>query len=333
MEIFDYLCTMTKNRNLHAAKRNKKDEFYTRLEDIERECFKYKEHFRGKTIFLNCDDATESKFFLYFSLNFEFFGLKRLISVGYSEGGKGKLFEYLGDKNGNNMPDPEEITITDMEGDGDFRSPESVELLKQADIVVTNPPFSLFREYIAQLVEYDKKFLVIGSQNAITYKEIFPLIKNNKIWLGYYQPKEFVVTKDYFEGEASGYIDEDGNYIRKFGNICWFTNLSHKKRNEELILWNTYKPEELPKYDNYDAIEVPKVKLIPKDYSGYMGVPITFLDKYNPDQFEICDANGIRINPKTPHKNHGLIKDKDSAINGKPVYVRIVIKNKNPQLP
>ena len=306
---------MAKNKNLHEAKKNKKDEFYTRLEDIERECFKYKEHFRGKTIFLNCDDATESNFFLYFSLNFEFFGLKRLISVGYSEGGRGKLYEYTGDKNGNNMPDPEEIEITEMEGDGDFRSEESIELLKQADIVVTNPPFSLFREYIAQLVEYDKKFLVIGNLNSTSYKEIFKFFKNNLVWLGYNCVRWF--------------MDGSGKEVEG-ARSYWFTNIPHSKRNEELILWNTYKPEELPKYDNYDAIEVPKTKLIPKDYDGIMGVPITFLDKYNPDQFEIIDIN--------PHfftiVEQGLPKPKQLKITGqKDPYARILIKNKHPQPP
>lgn len=263
---------MAKNSNLHAAKTAKNDEFYTQLVDIENELKHYKDHFKGKVVYCNCDDAEESNFFKYFSLNFEHLGLKKLITSCYNENGRGRYLVYEGDKNGNNVPDADEIGVFEFEGNGDFRSAESIKLLKEADIVVTNPPFSLFREYIAQLMEYSKKFLVIGNMNAITYKEIFPLIKENKLWLGYNYCKEFIMPN----GE-----------IKSFGNINWYTNLEHDKRNEEIILYRTYNETDYPKYDNYDAINVNKVKDIPCDYDGVMGVPITFLDKYNPNQFEI----------------------------------------------
>ena len=239
--------------------------------------------------------------------------------------------EYTGDKNDNNVPDSDEIGIKHLKGDGDFRSKECIELLKQADIVVTNPPFSLFREYITQLIEYNKKFVIIGSQNAVTYKEIFLLIKENKIWLGNNSgDMEFKVPK-YYEERAIRYRqDETGQKWRSLGNICWFTNLDISKRHEDLILYETYNQEKYPKYDNYDAINVNKVAEIPIDYQGAMGVPITFLDKYNPSQFQIISSNDIRLNENIPYKEHGLIKDKDGTINGKPTYVRIVIKNKKP---
>ncbi len=216
-----------------------------------------------------------------------------------------------------------------LQQNGDFRSPECIEILKQSDIVVTNPPFSLFREYVAQLMEYEKKFVIVGNQNAITYKETFKLIKENKIWLGNKSGDMAFRVPDYYEEKATRYWqDETGQKWRSLGNICWFTNLDHAKRHEELLLYKAYSEEEYPKYDNYDAIEVNKVKDIPFDYQGAMGVPITFMDKYNPDQFEILSANDFRISNKIPFKEHGLIKDKDGTINGKPTYVRIVIKHK-----
>ncbi|MCB0541069.1 MAG: modification methylase, partial [Bacteroidetes bacterium] len=237
--------------------------------------------------------------------------------------------EYDGDKNGNFEPDPEEIGIKKLKGNGDFRSAESIELLKQADIVVTNPPFSLFREYVAQLIEYDKKFLIIGSQNAVTYKEIFSLIRENKVWIGYKSgDMAFQVPEHYEARETRYWEDEDGQKWRSLGNICWFTNLDISKRDEDLILYKTYNEEEYPKFDNYDAINVGKVAEIPMDYKGAMGVPITFLDKYNPNQFEILSSNDLRLNDNVPFKEHGLIKDKDGTINGVPTYVRIVIRNK-----
>ena len=286
------------NANLTQAKRAKQDEFYTELSDIERELAHYKKHFVGKTVLCNCDDPYVSNFFRYFAYNFEHLGLKRLITTCYKNqyadlfsthrADRAIWLEYNGDKNGDKIPNPDEIGVHHFKGDGDFRSAECIELLKQADIVVTNPPFSLFREYVAQLIEYDKKFLIIGNQNAITYKEIFPLIKDNKIWLGCKTgDMSFKVPADSEPRATRYWQDETGQKWRSMGNICWFTNLDHEKRHEELILYKTYNPEDYPKYDNYNAINVNKVADIPCDYDGVMGVPITFLDKYNPEQFEI----------------------------------------------
>ena len=289
----------------------KNDEFYTQLTDIENELKYYRQHFKNKVVYCNCDDARESNFFKFFSLNFEFLGLKKLISTGYKENGKGVVLIYEGDKNGNRMPDLEEIEIKELQGNGDFRSKECIEYLKQADIVVTNPPFSLFREYVAQLMEYNKQFLIIGSQNAITYKEIFPLIKDNKLWLGVNLVKEFI---------------QPNGEIKKFGNICWFTNLINKKRNYPLDLYMKYSKDYYPKYDNYDAIEVSKVCEIPMDYEGVMGVPITFLDKYNPNQFEIVGWS--RHNDMNMDGGYWLGGKNDATINGKDVYRRILIRHK-----
>jgi len=252
------------NKNLNVAKRKKNDEFYTQLTDIEKEVCNYKEHFVGKTVLCNCDKV-ESAFNIYFSQNFQELGLKRLLISAC-----------------------------------DFRSEECIGLLKEADIVVTNPPFSLFREYVAQLVEYDKKFLIIGNMNAIIFKEVFPLIKDNRIWFGINTVKEF---------------ETPAGEVRKFGNVLWFTNLSHKKCNEELILTQIYKGNEkdYPKYNNYDAINVDRVKDIPKDYDGVMGVPITFLYKYNQKQFELVNLK------------RGWIGD---YVGGRKVYVRILIKRR-----
>ncbi len=291
------------NANLTQAKKAKKDEFYTQLSDIERELSHYKEHFRGKTVLCNCDDPRISNFFRYFAYNFEHLGLKRLITTCYKSqdmdlfsmntNEQAIWLEYLGDKNGDRIPSPDEIGIHHFKGDGDFRSAECIELLKQADIVVTNPPFSLFREYVAQLIEYDKKFLIIGNINAITYKEIFPLLKDNRIWVGYGFNVSYVYKTSYKNEldanakfvRSKGYDPNDG-YI-KVPAVAWYTNLDIDKRYEDLILYKHYNPEEYSKYDNYDAIEVSKVADIPCDYNGVMGVPITFLDKYNPNQFEI----------------------------------------------
>ena len=314
---------MQKNNNLHSARKAKNDEFYTQLTDIEKEVYYYWEHFKGKTVLCNCDDPLISNFFRYFAMQFEHLKLKKLIATCYKnqqsdifskhDTEKAVYLEYHGDKNDNRIPDINEIAVKPLKGNGDFRSDECIEFLKEADIVCTNPPFSLFREYVYQLMEYEKKFLIIGSMNAVTYKEIFPLIRNNEMWLGYNSVKEFLKPN----GE-----------IQKFGNVLWYTNLPHKKRNEELILIEKYKGNEdkYPKYDNYDAIEVSKVFDIPMDYDGVMGVPITFLDKYNPKQFEIVSSNDYRKNTGIPFKEHGLIKDKDGTINGNPKYVRILIK-------
>lgn len=288
------------NKNLNAAKAAKKDEFYTQLEDINKELKYYRQHFRGKTVLCNCDDPRISNFFTYFAYNFEFLGLKRLITTCYknqnmdlfSQGQSEKAIYliYEGDKNGNNIPDIEEIGIHPLKGDGDFRSKECIELLKQADIVVTNPPFSLFREYVTQLIEYDKKFLIIGNVNANTTKEIFPLIMQNKMWMGqsiHSGDRKFLVPDDYELNAAGCGIDEDGNKFIRVKGVRWFTNLDFKERHEYLPLYRSYSPDSYPNYDNFDAIEVSKTEDIPVDYDGIMGVPITFLDKYNPDQFEI----------------------------------------------
>ena len=334
------------NKNLHSAKSNKKDEFYTQLADIENELKHYRHHFKGKTVFCNCDDPRVSNFFHYFSHRFESLGLKKLITTCYKnqdmdlfsthESEKAVMLVYEGDKNGDRIPNAEEIGITELQGDGDFRSAESIALLKEADIVVTNPPFSLFREYVAQLMEYDKKFLIISNKNAITYKDIFTLIKQNKLWVGVTPMSTdllFDLPKDEIENllktkkEGSAYKIVNG-IVKGRAQAIWLTNLDHSKRHEDLDLYKTYTPEEYPKYDNYDAINVNKTKDIPKDYAGAMGVPITFLDKYNPEQFEIISSNDYRINETIPFKEHGLIKDKDGAINGKPTYARILIKNK-----
>jgi len=313
------------NTNLHRAREAKKDEFYTLLPNIELELKHYKSHFKGKVVYCNCDDPRVSNFFHYFSYNFEWLGLKKLITTCYKNQSmdlfskhdkeKAIYLEYTGDKNDNRVPDADEIGIYYLQGDGDFRSRECINLLKQADIVVTNPPFSLFREYVAQLIKYDKKFLILGNQNAITYKEIFKLIKGQRLWLGYNNGAQEFEIPDSFKRD-NVIVNDDGKRYAKFGNIAWYTNLEHKKRNEELILINTYSPENYPKYDNYDAIEVSKVNNIPVDYSGAMGVPITFLDKYNPNQFEII-------------KFRKGNDDKDLSINGKYPYFRILIKHKN----
>lgn len=321
---------MAKNNNLHNAKRAKNDEFYTRLEDIDKEMCHYREHFRGKVIYCNCDDPKESNFFKFFSLQFEFLGLKKLISTGYKENGHGVAYIYEGDKNENNLPDDSEIRTYELQGNGDFRSEECIEFLKEADVVVTNPPFSLFREVVAQLVEYNKKFLLLGNNNAITYKEIFPLIMSNKMWLGYSNNKtmEFVLSDSYEKWDRI----ENGKKIGKVPAISWFTNLEHDHRNRPLDLTQRYDPRYYPKYDNYDAIECSKVMDIPRDYDGVIGVPITFLDKYCPTQFRIvgllCDnrcgypmLNGIPTYTDEKHKNSVC-----GVLNGKRVYPRVIIE-------
>ena len=315
---------MTKNNNLHTAKATKNDEFYTQLEDIENELKYYKDYFKGKVVYCNCDgflNKEKSNFFIYFSLNYEFLGLKGLICTKYNPNGKGKKYEYYGDLNGNNYSDEEEVFTSELEGDGDFRSEECIELLKKCDIVCTNPPFSLFRQYVAQLFEYNKDFLIIGNVNAISYKEVFPMIKENKMWLGVSitsGDRKFVVPDNYPLNAAGCGIDENGKkYIRVKG-VRWFTNLDHKKRHEELLPYKKYNEEEYPKYDNYDAIEVGKTKDIPMDYNGIMGVPITFLDKYCPEQFEIV---GQMMTTKVTEFNFGY-----PYIDGKKKFARLLIK-------
>lgn len=310
---------MARNEELRDAKKNKNDEFYTQLSDIEKEMKYYKEQFEGKTVLCNCDDPYESNFFKFFALNFNRLKLKKLISISYASspvaGEEVQLFENLGEEykiNGKKaykvvmselkdvtgdgretLDDVKEIIkhrIRYIKGNGDFRSEESISLLKEADIVCTNPPFSLFREFIAQLMQYEKQFIIIGSVNAITYKETFPLLQNNKMWMGpsiHSGDREFRVPDSYPLKAAGCRIDDKGRkYIRVKG-VRWFTNLDYKERHENLDLYKEYSPEEYPKYDNYDAIEVSKTSEIPYDYDGIMGVPITFMDKYNPEQFEI----------------------------------------------
>ena len=279
---------MAKNSNLHAAKTAKNDEFYTQLTDIEKECKYYRDFFRGKVVYCNCDDARESNFFKYFTLYFETLGLKKLITTGFKADGHGVILTYEGDKNSNHIVDNDEIVVTEMQGNGDFRSEECVALLKEADVVVTNPPFSLFREYVAQLMEYNKKFLIIGNGNAITYKEIFTIIKENKMWLGMknYGSKFHFIIPDGFEMKSS-YYDENGVRYGAVNNAIWFTNIPNAKRNQPIDLYKKYSAEEYPTYDNYNAINCDKVSDIPMDYDGVIGVPITFLDKYCPEQFEI----------------------------------------------
>lgn len=312
------------NSNLHAAKSTKNDEFYTQLVDIENELKYYREHFRGKTVYLNCDDPRESKFFHFFSYQFEFLGLKKLISTGYKENGHGVKYVYTGDKNGNNIPDLEEIDVIEMRGTGGFETEECIELLKEADIVVSNPPFSKFIEYVALLVEHDKKFIILGNNNAIACKTIFPLIKNNQLWLGVTSPKEFTVPEGY---TAKNVV----NGVAKFGNIGWFTNLEHYRRKEEIIIWKEYNEEDYPKYDNYDAINVDKVKDIPM-YDGIIGVPITFLDKYNPGQFEILGsqrwAKGVELEKIYTGNRASVHEDLKTTINGKETYSRIFIRRR-----
>lgn len=385
---------MAGNTSLGTAKTAKEDEFYTQLSDIEKEMRYYRRHFKGKTVLCNCDDPFESNFFKFFVLNFQRLGLKKLIATCYAgspiTGSQLSLFDVLGgdeskigkpykavvttvyDATGDGGVDMLDVAelfksgeneLTELEGDGDFRSPECLELLKEADIVVTNPPFSLFREYIATLMEYQKHFIVIGSQNAITYKEIFGYLMRNEMWLGNKFGDMAFTVPDYYEPRATRYWQDDtGQKWRSMGNICWFTNLDIKKRHEQLILVRRYAghEDEYPRYDNYDAIEVSKVADTPSDYAGVMGVPITFLDKHNPDQFEIVGLSGIDDwFPQT--KTYG---SKRKMVNGKPaksltgklgcviradsfgsgtyfdvgyplkgVYRRVFIRNLHPELP
>ena len=312
---------MAGNSNLHDSARNKQDEFYTQLSLIENELKHYKTHFKGKVVFCNCDDPYESNFFKYFAMNFNSLGLKKLISTCYStspiiytqfnvfgesfevdhEDSKRKPYKVeiseVTDENCDGRTDLADVenllrnkknALTLLDGDGDFRSEECVELLQEADIVVTNPPFSLFREYVAQLVEYGKDFLIIGNLNAVTYKEILPLVMNNKVWIGYNSGHYWFKVPDSYEEKNTDFkIDETGQKWRRMGNICWFTNLDIEKRHENMPLFRYYNPEEYPKYDNYDAIDVAKTADIPCDYYEAIGVPITFLTKFNPEQFEL----------------------------------------------
>jgi hypothetical protein len=314
---------------LHKARNEKKDEFYTILVDIERELKHYKKHFKNKVVLCNCDDPKESNFVKFFSMNFEHVGLKKLIATHYKDADfftrePPYKLEYTGAKKGKRLPDPTDF-MKAMIGTGDFRSAECIELLEQADIVVTNPPFSLFREYVTQLEEYGKKFLIVANWNAVSYKEIFQLIKKNRIWIGINSNRNFsgfVVPKHYPLHGTEARIDEHGNRIVSSNNTCWFTNMDVTKRHEELILYKKYTKTEYPKYDNYDAIEVSKTADIPMDYDGAMGVPITFLDKYNPEQFSILGIDRPLVEELTG-------KVSRFRLNGRELYARVVIKNKN----
>ena len=360
---------MSSNSELSRANKNKNDEFYTSLSDIEKEVKYYKDYFKDKIVFCNCDDPFESNFFKYFAMNFNFLGLKKLICTCYADspvvGEQLSLFDIksleikgkanqpykieiteVDDANGDGAVDMSDVeyllknkknTLSLLKGDGDFRSKECIDLLKQSDIVVTNPPFSLFREYVSQLMEYKKDFLIIGNVNAITYKEFFPLLRDNQVWMGasiHSGDREFRVPNSY-PLEASGCrIDEKGiKYIRVKG-VRWFTNLDYKQRHEDLVLYKKYNEDEYPKYDNYNAINVDKTTDIPCDYNKYMGVPITFMDKYNPDQFSmICLAAGNtrasapqEILNKIGYHPHSEDRGGCGVINGKRCYARIIIQ-------
>ncbi|MFA6548444.1 MAG: adenine-specific methyltransferase EcoRI family protein [Candidatus Margulisiibacteriota bacterium] len=367
--------TKSLNKNLHKASQAKKDEFYTQLFDIEKELKHYKDQFRDKVVYCNCDDPFESSFFKYFAANFNALGLKKLITTSYVKspivGGQLPLFEVEGLKPKGKEPFKIEINkvsdtnadgavgladvewllrhdaniATPLKGDGDFRSDECLELLKKADIVVTNPPFSLFREYVTQLVKNDKKYVIIGNTNALTYKEIFKLIKDNKLRTGYtnFNVGMFFVVPD--DWEHFHHMDEKGRKIARVSTSCWFTNMEVEKHKEYLTLYKKYNPEEYPKYVNYDAINIDKYTDIPRDYDGAMGVPVTFVDKFNPDQFEIIGLgisnSGIKIGVKpykAEHKKYRKEIQKRGAVDGDLYmikngivdvpYARVLIKNK-----
>ena len=355
------------NSQLSAAKKAKNDEFYTRMTDIEHELVHYRKHFKGKVVLCNCDDPFESNFFKYFALNFNPLGLKKLIATCYSgspiAGGEYQpsLFDDDVDENTGrhrraykavvnvfrdttgdggldmddirNLLDSGENELTELHGDGtygagDFRSRECLEPLDEADIVVTNPPFSLFREYVATLMEHDKRFVIMGNINAITYKEAFPLLRDDRLWLGYNKVKEFVVPSADHPERGNIVTDGKGGLIAKFGNICWYTNLDITKRHEDLLLYRRYKedPSRYPKYDNYDAIEVSKVKDIPEDYWGVMGVPITFMDKYNPDQFEIIGCSESEGRGFSNGLWDPASKTAQPIIDGHKIYKRLFVR-------
>lgn len=362
---------MASNNSLSSARTARKDEFYTQLTDIEKELRHYRQHFKGKTVLCNCDDPFESNFFKFFVLNFNRLGLKKLIATSYvgspianSQFPLLAIIEGIEDENkpykaivttvydktgdgGVDMLDVAELfksgenELSELKGDGDFRSEECLALLDEADIVVTNPPFSLFRQYVTTLMEHNKKFIIIGHQNAITYKEVFPLIKDNKIWLG----NGFSGNVGFFESpyEDIAVSSQHKEGLIRVSGVYWFTNMDIKKRHEELILVKRYNPKDYPKYDNYDAIEVSKTVDIPCDYDGYMGVPITFLDKYNPDQFEIIWQAAGNSYANAPKEVLAKLKFDPTikyggglgagVVGGKAKYARIIIRNKHPETP
>lgn len=342
------MTTSDRNRDFRRARQAKKDEFYTSLRDIELELEHYPGQFEGKIVYCNCDDPRDSNFFRYFAANFDKLGLKKLITTCYRSQDDRKFdrgisdqavyLEYTGGKNGAGHPDPEEIGVQPLLGDGDFRSAESVELLAGADIVVTNPPFSLFREYMAQLVEHKKQFLILGNMNALTYKEIFPYFQNDQMWYGpsiRSGDREFRVPEDYPLMAAGNRIDDEGNKYVRVKGVRWFTNLDYPGRHRELDLHMTYSPAAYPKYANFDAIDVSKTMHIPVDYAGPMGVPITFLDKYNPDQFDILGSSKTLGRPMSTIAKKGTYQQGGPRFylpNGdgtyRRMYDRVVIKNK-----
>lgn len=378
------------NKNLNNAKEAKNDEFYTQLEDIEKEMRHYKQHFKNKTILCNCDDPYESNFFKYFAMNFNILGLKKLICTCYA--GSSIVYTQLSlfdeeiefsrendrtpyvinitkveDYNGDgaiDLEDVEQLLKTKegkpkkLKGDGDFRSEECIKYLKEADIIVTNPPFSLFREYISQLIEYNKKFIIIGNMNALHYKDVFPLVKENKVWLGasiHSGDREFRIPDHYVTSSPSLRIDEDGNRYVRVPGVRWFTNLDYPQRHEDIILYKQYSPNEYPSYYNFDGIDVKKVSEIPCDYFGYMGVPDNFIDQYNPDQFEIIglgtdvpktmvhtvvgdqiqyikDGECVWSTPYTvkERKAGNSLRISENGLPGKMPYSRMIIRRKKP---
>ncbi|MDN5795465.1 MAG: adenine-specific methyltransferase EcoRI family protein [Intrasporangium sp.] len=340
----------TRNRDFQEARRAKADEFYTSLQDIERELKHYTPHFEGKVVYCNCDDPRASNFFRFFARNFEQLGLKKLITTCYrsqypnqfgrADSDHAVYLEYTGDRNGTSLSDGEVIGIEPLSGDGDFRSAESAQLLHQADIVVTNPPFSLFREYVAQLMEHQKQFLILGNMNALTYKEIFPHFQNDQMWYGpsiRSGDREFRVPDDYPLTAAGTRVDNDGNKYVRVKGVRWFTNLDYPGRHDELALHRTYTPHAYPTYANFDAIDVSKTMDIPVDYDGPMGVPITFLDKYSPRQFDILGSSKTLGRPMSKIAKKGTYQQGGPRFylpNGdgtyRRMYDRIVIKNKQP---
>lgn len=379
---------MAGNKNLSKAKAAKKDEFYTQLTDIEKELRHYRQHFKGKTVLCNCDDPFESNFFKYFVLNFNRLGLKKLIATCYTgspiANQQLSIFDFIGEKEeSNNKPYKAVVTtvydktgdggvdmvdiaelfrsgeneLTELRGDGDYSSPECLALMDEADIVVTNPPFSLFKEYIATLIERNKKFIIIGNLNAVTYKEIFPLLKDNKVWIGpsiHSGDRKFYVPDDYPLNAAGCGVDEDGRRFIRVKGVRWYTNLDIKQRHETLILVKRYSADVYPMYETFEAIDVSSVSDIPCDYSGIMGVPKNFIDIYNPEQFEILgyereDENiqvGIKTMPEeflatyrkqggTGHYTKGMKMLCYYDFNGKAKipFSRILIRNKHPEAP
>ena len=324
---------MAKNTNLTDAKKAKNDEFYTQIEDIEKELNNYKDFFKGKKVLCNCNDGklngTWSAFAQYFSMNFEHLGLEKLTCVSYNENAHGVKYVYCGDKNGNHIADDTEWELSELKGHGDFSDEEGCQLMQECDVVVTNPPFSLFRDFVAQLMEYNKKFLIIGNMNAITYKEIFPLIKDNKLWLGASiksGDRKFYVPDNYPLNASGCGIDEKGKRFIRVKGVRWFTNIEDAKRNLSLDLYKKYNPKDYPKYDNYNAINVNKTSDIPMDYDGVMGVPISFLDKYCPTQFEI-----VGLTSSSRECTYGQVIGNATTramIGGKKIYARILIRRK-----